>query len=59
MIQHLLLSALDLGEPRERKIWKRIWFSEEEPTAPAIQMAYEPKENPPIPVFILINTKIT
>lgn len=51
MILHLPLSALDLGELKERKIWKKLWFSKKEPTAPAIQMAFELKENPPIPAF--------
>lgn len=51
MILHLPLSALDLGELKERKIWKKLWISKEEPTAPATQTAFELKENPLIPVF--------
>jgi hypothetical protein len=33
------------------KIWKKLWFSMDEPTAPAIQMAFEQMENPLIPIL--------
>lgn len=34
------------------KIWRKLWFSVGEPTVPAIQMAFEQTENPPIPIYI-------
>jgi hypothetical protein len=33
------------------KIWRKLWSSMEEPTAPAIQMAFEQKENPLMPIL--------
>lgn len=49
MTPRLRLSALGLGQLPGRKIWKRLLFSKEEPTAPAIQMAFERKGNLLIP----------
>lgn len=39
-IPHLQLSAPDLGELKQKKIWRMILFSMEEPTAPTNQMAF-------------------
>ena len=50
MTRHPQLNALDLGEPKGKKRWRKPYFSVEEPTAPTTQMAFAQKGNPPIPI---------
>ena len=49
MILYSQLSALGLGELKEKKRLKTPVFLEEEPTALTIQMVSAQMENPPVP----------
>lgn len=51
MTLHRQLSALDWGELKGTKIWRKLWFLMEEPTALATQMAFRQMGSPLIPVY--------
>lgn len=48
---HSQSSALDWGELKGKKKWRKPLFSMEEPTAPATQMAFAQKGNLPVPIL--------
>jgi len=48
---HSQSSVLDWNELVEKKIWRMLLVSEEEPVGLATQMAFLQKENPLTPIF--------